>query len=76
MPEHVKLLSEPPMRAKHKVPFDFAQGRLSTPQITTFAVICCGRNDRVAEFGIPTRAKSVLEWATIGSTPFTVWAMQ
>jgi hypothetical protein len=32
-----------------QVPFDFAQGRLSTPQITALAVICCGRNDRVGE---------------------------
>jgi|SRR5216684_3378832 len=28
-------------------PFDFAQGRLSTPQIIAFAMICSGRDDRI-----------------------------
>jgi len=32
---------------KHKVPFGFAQGRLSTPRIIAFAMICSGRDDRV-----------------------------
>src|ERR1700677_791755 len=31
---------------KHRVPFDFAQGRLSTPQIIAFAMISSGRDDR------------------------------
>jgi hypothetical protein len=35
------------LRTKHKVPFDFAQGRLSTPQIIAFAMISSGRDDRV-----------------------------
>jgi len=34
---------------KHKVPFDFAQGRLSTPQIIAFAMISSGRDDRVGD---------------------------
>jgi hypothetical protein len=34
---------------KYKVPFGFAQGRLSTPQIIAFAMICSGRDDRVGE---------------------------
>src|SRR5260221_7751451 len=35
---------------KHKVPFDFAQGRLSTPQIIAFAMISSGRDDTVGMF--------------------------
>jgi hypothetical protein len=34
------------LKTKHKVPFDFAQGRLSTPQIIAFAMISSGRDDR------------------------------
>jgi hypothetical protein len=32
-----------------KVPFDFAQGRLSTPQIIAFAMISSDRDDRVGD---------------------------
>ena len=34
---------------KHKVPFDFAQGRLSSRQIIAFAMICSGWDDRIEE---------------------------
>ena len=34
---------------KQQVPFDSAQGRLSTPQIIALAIICSGRDDRVEE---------------------------
>jgi len=47
MPEHVHLLLSEP--SQQQVPFDFAQGRLSTPQIVAFAMICSGRDDRVGE---------------------------
>src|SRR5947207_13710578 len=47
MPEHVHLLLSEP--SQQQVPFDFAQGRLSTPRIVAFAMICSGRDDRVGE---------------------------
>src|SRR5437867_8265286 len=46
-PEHVHLLLSEP--SQQQVPFDFAQGRLSTPRIVAFAMICSGRDDRVGE---------------------------
>ena len=46
-PEHVHLLLSEP--SQQQVPFDFAQGRLPTPRIVAFAMICSGRDDRVGE---------------------------
>jgi len=47
---NVESMSQPArVTLQHQVPFDFAQGRLSTPQIIAFAMICSGRDDRVRE---------------------------
>src|SRR6266446_4691385 len=63
---------------KHKVPFDFAQGRLSTPQIIAFAMISSGRDDRVGMFTRhrlgPTNKLDCphamgLEWAPVPHEP-------
>jgi hypothetical protein len=35
--------------SQQQVPFDYAQGRLSTLQIIAFAMICSGRDDRTEE---------------------------
>jgi hypothetical protein len=35
--------------SQQQVPFDFAQGRLSTPQTTALAMIRSGRDDRIEE---------------------------
>jgi hypothetical protein len=42
---------------------EFAQGRLSTPQIIAFAMICSGRDDKVGKYEVPRSNQKRIEWA-------------
>jgi hypothetical protein len=56
-------------------PFDFAEGRLSTPQIIAFAMISSGRDDKVGMFEVDLRLKPLFGLAVCGTAkavPFPI----